>query len=155
MCEPHFNTTVYRKPTHTAQYLHWDSNHFITAKHSVYNTLAHRTKVVLSNQKALHKTLDHIKRALQACKYPPWALYQLQHKFTRKHNNNQGFNPANNFSNAESSSSNKQQQEDHYCGSLHQGIREKFKKVCHSNTSTLQGRQHFKNLTSQTIGTRQ
>ena len=36
------NMTVYRKPTHIDQYLHWDSNHFITARHSIYNTLAHR-----------------------------------------------------------------------------------------------------------------
>ena len=46
-----FSTSAYRKPTHTDQYLHWDSNHFITAKHSVYNTLAHGTKIVSANQK--------------------------------------------------------------------------------------------------------
>ena len=39
-----FSTTVYRKPTHTDQYFQRDSNHHITAKQSVYNTLAHRAK---------------------------------------------------------------------------------------------------------------
>ena len=39
-------TLVNRKPIHGDQYLHWDSNHFIAAKHSVYSTLAHRAKVV-------------------------------------------------------------------------------------------------------------
>ena len=32
-------TMVYRKPTHTDQYLHWDSHHSITNKYSIYNTL--------------------------------------------------------------------------------------------------------------------
>ena len=41
-----FSTTVYRKPTHTDQYLHWDRNNYITAKQSVFNTLAHRAKLV-------------------------------------------------------------------------------------------------------------
>ena len=50
-----FSTRVYRKPTHTDQYLHWDSNHHITAKQSVYNTLAHRAKVVSSTQGTLDK----------------------------------------------------------------------------------------------------
>ena len=42
-------TTVHRKPTHTDQDLHWDNNHSIAAKHSVYNTLAYRAKVVSNN----------------------------------------------------------------------------------------------------------
>ena len=48
-------TTVYRKPTHTNQYLHWDSSHFITAKNSVFNTLAFRAKVVSSDQHTLNR----------------------------------------------------------------------------------------------------
>ena len=78
-----FNTTVYRKPTHTDQYLHWDSNHHITAKQSVYNTLAHRAKTVSSTQENLNKELTHIKTALHCCQFPPWALNQWQHKFNQ------------------------------------------------------------------------
>ena len=36
--------TVYRMPTHTDQYLQWDSHHNISAKCSVINTLSHRAK---------------------------------------------------------------------------------------------------------------
>ena len=77
-----FSTTVYRKPTHTDQYLHWDSNHHITAKESAYNTLAHRAKIVSSTQDKMDRELQHIKTALQHCQFPSWALNQWQHKFT-------------------------------------------------------------------------
>ena len=33
------STKAYRKPTHTDQYLHCDSQHNLTAKYSVFNTL--------------------------------------------------------------------------------------------------------------------
>ena len=64
-----FSTTVYRKPTHTDQYLQWDSNHYITAKQSAYNTLTHRAKIVSSTKEILDKELQHIKTALQACQF--------------------------------------------------------------------------------------
>ena len=78
-----FSTTVYRKPTHTDQYLHWDSNHHITAKQSVFNTLAHRAKTVSSSQDSMDNELDHIKIALKHCQFPPWAFNQWHHKFTQ------------------------------------------------------------------------
>ena len=62
--------TVYKKPTHTDQYLHWDSNYFISAKSGVFNTLAFRTKVVCSNPQTLQQEKEHIRKTLLACKFP-------------------------------------------------------------------------------------
>ena len=62
--------TVYRKPTHTDQYLQWDSHHHLPAKFSVINTLSPRAKTVYSNPELLHKEMDHIRKALTQCKYP-------------------------------------------------------------------------------------
>ena len=94
------STSVYRKPTHTDQYLHWDSNHHITAKHSVYNTLAHRAETVSSTQDSLDQELLHIKTALQLCQFPNWALNQWEHSFKHpshtSNNNNNSNNPSNN-----------------------------------------------------------
>ena len=78
---------MYRKPTHTDQYRHWDSNHFITAKHSVYNTLAYRANIVSSNQQALNKELEHIRKALHCCHFPTWELNKLQQNFQHRHYN--------------------------------------------------------------------
>ena len=93
-----FNTTVYRKPTHTDQYLHWDSSHHITAKQSVFNTLPHRAKTVSSTQDSMDKELDHIKTALKHCQFPSWALNQWHHRFnqSQQHPNNPNNNPNHN-----------------------------------------------------------
>ena len=40
--------TVYKKPTHSDQYLQWDSHHHLSAKFSVIHTLSHRVKMVCS-----------------------------------------------------------------------------------------------------------
>ena len=47
--------TVYRKPTHTDQYLQWDSHHHLSAKFSVIQTLSHRASTVCSNPELLQK----------------------------------------------------------------------------------------------------
>ena len=75
-------TTVYRKSTHADQYLHWECNHFITVKNSFFITLGHRTKVVCTNQQALHKEMEHMRNALQACNFPPRAVNTLQTNLT-------------------------------------------------------------------------
>ena len=58
----------------------------------MYNTLAHRAKVVSSNTTELARELDHLRRALQGCVFPIWALNKLQHQFEHKHINNRKAN---------------------------------------------------------------
>ena len=85
------HTTVYRKPTHADLHLHWDSNHFIAAKHSVYNTLAHRAKVVSSNPRVSQGT-GSLKQSITSLSLPHLTLNKLQHQFEHKHNNNREAN---------------------------------------------------------------
>ena len=47
--------TVYRKPTHTDQYLQWDSHHHLSAKFSVIHTLSHRASTVCSKPELLQQ----------------------------------------------------------------------------------------------------
>ena len=58
---------------------------YVTAKQSVFNTLAHRATTVSSTQELLDKELLQIKTALHHCQFPAWALNQWEHKF--KHPN--------------------------------------------------------------------
>ena len=83
-------TSVYRKPTHTDQYLQWNSHHHLSAKFSVINTLKHRAKAVCSNHHLLKEEEDHLNKALRRCKYPEWALSRANIKQERKTNTNLG-----------------------------------------------------------------
>ena len=57
-------TTIYRKPTHTDLYLQWDSNHTITAKYGVVDTLHHRANVICSSPELLQQEEKHLHQAL-------------------------------------------------------------------------------------------
>ena len=61
--------TVYHKPTHTDQYLQSDSNHNLSAKHSVIGTLTHRANTVCTTPDLLNEELEHLREALVRCKY--------------------------------------------------------------------------------------
>ena len=52
-------TSVYRKPTHTDLYLHWNSHHHLLAKFSVINTLKHRARSVCSNHLKKTTSTEH------------------------------------------------------------------------------------------------
>ena len=75
--------SVYRKPTHTDQYLQWDSHHNLSAKFSVINTLSHRAKTVCSNPELLKIENEHPRKSLTQCKYPKWALDKVEKRLNR------------------------------------------------------------------------
>lgn len=64
---------VYRKPTHTDQYLLWSSEHPTAHKLSVVRMLFHRTSIITDTQDRQEEE-NHIKQALKACQYPAWAI---------------------------------------------------------------------------------
>ena len=85
------DTTVYRKPTHTDQYMHWDSHHTISSKYSVVGTLHHKAKSICSNKQLLHQEEEHLSRVQMDCKYPIWAMNRVKinmNKPAQKKNNN-------------------------------------------------------------------
>ena len=81
--EGKLSITVYRKPTHTDQYLQWDSHHHSSAKFSVIHTLSHRAQTVCSNPGLLHKEKTHFRNALNQCKYPKWALDKVERRLNK------------------------------------------------------------------------
>ena len=60
-------TSVFRKPTHTNQYIQWDSHHSISAKYSVISTLYHRANEVCSTNQQLKEEHEQIKQAFTLC----------------------------------------------------------------------------------------
>ena len=75
--------TVYRKPTHTDQYLQWESHHHLSAKFSVIHTLSHRDSTVCSKPELLQQEKDHLRKAFTKCKYPKWALDKVEKRLNR------------------------------------------------------------------------
>ncbi|XP_068739082.1 uncharacterized protein [Montipora capricornis] len=67
-------TRVYRKATHTDQYLKFESNHPLEHKRGVVRTLAHRAESIVSDLKDREGEIDHVRTALSYNGYPSWLL---------------------------------------------------------------------------------
>jgi hypothetical protein len=71
-------TKVYRKPTHTDQYLAFDSNHPLIHKLGVIRTLQHRANTVISEPSEIVSEHNSIKQALRYNGYPDWAFHKVE-----------------------------------------------------------------------------
>ncbi|CAH1253587.1 CAD [Branchiostoma lanceolatum] len=66
--------SIYRKPTHTDQYLNFRSNHPLEHKLGVVKTLLHRADTIITDPHDRETEKQHIKQALKDCGYPKWAI---------------------------------------------------------------------------------
>ncbi|XP_072048906.1 uncharacterized protein [Amphiura filiformis] len=75
---------VYRKATHTDQYLNFASHLPIHHKLGVVRTLLDRMNCVVTEKKDIEQEKDKIKRALKQCGYPEWTFNQVKRKMDNK-----------------------------------------------------------------------
>ena len=75
-----FKLTVYRKKTHTDQYLHFESHDRLEHKISVIRILVARSENLVTEKCDKDNEMEHIKSALGACRYPSWSITKVQRK---------------------------------------------------------------------------
>ncbi|XP_070573727.1 uncharacterized protein [Ptychodera flava] len=69
---------LYRKKTHTDQYLNFASHHPLHHKLGVIRTLLDRSKNIITLEEDRIKEEEHIKMALSRCGYPDWSIKKVQ-----------------------------------------------------------------------------
>ena len=69
------SSKVYRKPTHTDQYLQFESHHPLVHKLGVIRTLFHRADTIVTEYDDVRQEKAHVKSALRRCGYPRWSFH--------------------------------------------------------------------------------
>ena len=76
---------VYRQPTHTDQYLRYNSHHQATCKESVVSSLFNRAYSITTNKDDLHKENARIKRELKENGYRESIINKIFGRITNNH----------------------------------------------------------------------
>ncbi|XP_071963828.1 uncharacterized protein [Antedon mediterranea] len=71
---------VYRKPTHTDQYLHFDSHHSVHQKLGIIRTLFDHMNSIVTMDADRNTEEVNITSALSRCGYPKWSFNQVRKK---------------------------------------------------------------------------
>jgi len=120
-----FNTKVYRKPTHSGNYINFNSFHQKSQKTNVIFTLVHRATRLCSTKVNLKKEIEIITGELQKCDFP---LKLIQHNINlalSKFSNPISSNPDDNVSNTDD---NKRTMVIPYLGSVTGNLAREFNK---------------------------
>jgi hypothetical protein len=80
-------TTVYRKKTHTNQYLNYESHHPLIHKLGVVRTLLDRIDTVVSEPEDKMMEEKTVTDALTICGYPPWTFEKVKKQRKNKKDN--------------------------------------------------------------------
>ena len=66
--------TIYRKATHTDQYLDFNSNHHISQKLGIFRTFQHRIETLITTDEDKKEEMSHVRKSLRRCGHPIWTL---------------------------------------------------------------------------------
>lgn len=77
-------TKVYRKPTHTDRYLHFDSHHDKKHKISTAATLLHRASHLPNTEEGKAHEIRHVTEALKSNGYPSKFISNVNKRLTKK-----------------------------------------------------------------------
>ena len=69
---------VYRKATHTDQYLSFESHHQLQHKLAVIRTLLERSDIIVTEEGDCKQEREYIRTALYMCGCPDWALKRVK-----------------------------------------------------------------------------